>query len=42
MAGETVGRSDEERIVVSEEVSPIDPEVRVWRVDLPDDLADED
>lgn len=42
MAGETVGRSEEERIVVSEEVSPIDPEARVWRVDLPDDLADED
>lgn len=34
--GETVGRTDDERIEVSETASPIDPEARVWRVDLPD------
>lgn len=33
--GETVGRSDEERIEVAAAESPIDPEARVWRVDLP-------
>jgi len=34
--GETVGRTDDERIEVSETESPVDPEARVWRVDLPD------
>jgi hypothetical protein len=34
--GETVGRSDGERIRVAVEASPVDPERRVWRVDLPD------
>lgn len=35
-AGETVGRTDDERIAVSQEASPVDPQARVWRVDLPD------
>ena len=34
-AGETVGRSDDERFAVTSEVSPIDPDARVWRVDWP-------
>lgn len=34
--GETVGRDDDERIEVSAGDSPVDPDARVWRVDLPD------
>lgn len=34
--GETVGRTDDERIAVQTAESPVDPEARVWRVDLPD------
>ena len=34
-AGETVGRSGDERIPVTSEVSPLDPDARVWRVDWP-------
>lgn len=35
-AGETVGRSDDERIAVEAAPSPVDPEATVWKVDLPD------
>ena len=34
-AGETVGRSDDERMPVTWEASPLDPDARVWRVDWP-------
>jgi hypothetical protein len=34
-AGETVGRSNDERFAVTSEVSPMDPDARVWRVDWP-------
>jgi hypothetical protein len=33
--GDTVGRSAEERLKVRYVRSPVDPEKKVWRVDLP-------
>jgi hypothetical protein len=37
VSGETIGRSDDERIEVQIVESPVDPEAKVWRVDLPDE-----
>lgn len=33
--GDTVGRTADEKLVVRYEPSPIDPEAKVWRIDLP-------